>query len=81
MEFLLVLVDVILFICDVILLVLERQRGKRDCGRAWRSGARGNAFASGIGNWLVATFWAQLSPLALDQLTWKFYFLFAGESC
>lgn len=41
--------------------------------------ARGNAFATGIGNWLVATFWAQLSPLALDQLTWKFYFLFAGE--
>jgi hypothetical protein len=41
--------------------------------------ARGNAFATGIGNWLVATFWAQLSPLALNQLTWKFYFLFAGE--
>lgn len=41
--------------------------------------ARGNAFATGIGNWLVSTFWAQLSPLALDQLKWKFYFLFAGR--
>lgn len=40
--------------------------------------ARGNAFATGIGNWLVATFWAQVSPLALAHLTWKFYFLFAG---
>jgi len=40
--------------------------------------ARGNAFATGIGNWLVATFWAQLSPLALAKLTWKFYFLFAA---
>ena len=41
--------------------------------------ARGNAFATGIGNWLVATFWAQVSPQALKALTWKFYFLFAGE--
>ncbi|TGO09572.1 hypothetical protein BTUL_0161g00250 [Botrytis tulipae] len=40
--------------------------------------ARGNAFATGIGNWLVATFWAQVSPTALKALTWKFYFLFAA---
>jgi len=40
--------------------------------------ARGNAFATGIGNWLVATFWAQVSPSALKALTWKFYFLFAA---
>ncbi|PQE15325.1 MFS sugar transporter protein [Rutstroemia sp. NJR-2017a BBW] len=40
--------------------------------------ARGNAFATGIGNWLVATFWAQVSPQALAHLTWKFYFLFAA---
>lgn len=38
--------------------------------------ARGNAFATGIGNWLVATFWSQLSPMALKELSWKFYFLF-----
>lgn len=40
--------------------------------------ARGNAFATGIGNWLVSTFWAQVSPYALDKLTWKFYFLFVA---
>lgn len=40
--------------------------------------ARGNAFATGIGNWLVATFWAQVSPYALNKLTWKFYFLFVA---
>ncbi|KAF4630124.1 hypothetical protein G7Y89_g8015 [Cudoniella acicularis] len=38
--------------------------------------ARGNAFATGIGNWLVATFWAQLSPIALGKIGWKFYFIF-----
>jgi sugar porter (SP) family MFS transporter len=38
--------------------------------------ARGNAFATGIGNWLVSTFWSQLSPMALKELSWKFYFLF-----
>jgi MFS family permease len=42
--------------------------------------ARGNAFATGIGNWLVATFWAQLSNMALTQISWRFYFLFAGKS-
>jgi hypothetical protein len=40
--------------------------------------ARGNAFATGIGNWLVATFWAQVSPIALGQIGWKFSFLFAA---
>jgi len=40
--------------------------------------ARGNAFATGIGNWLVATFWAQISPLGLEAITWRFYFIFAG---
>ncbi|KAK4139578.1 general substrate transporter [Dichotomopilus funicola] len=38
--------------------------------------ARGNAFATGIGNWLVSTFWSQVSPIALKALQWKFYFLF-----
>lgn len=40
--------------------------------------SKGAAFATGIGNWLVATFWAQVSPTALDKLGWKFYFLFVG---
>lgn len=40
--------------------------------------ARGNAFATGIGNWLVATFWAQVSPIALGKIGWKFYFLFVA---
>ncbi|KAK4149479.1 MFS sugar transporter-like protein [Chaetomidium leptoderma] len=40
--------------------------------------ARGNAFATGIGNWLVSTFWSQLSPMALKALDWKFYFLFVA---
>lgn len=42
--------------------------------------SKGAAFATGIGNWLVATFWAQVSPTALDKLHWKFYFLFVGTS-
>ncbi|KAI9047420.1 hypothetical protein LZ554_008864 [Drepanopeziza brunnea f. sp. 'monogermtubi'] len=40
--------------------------------------ARGNAFATGVGNWLVSTFWAQVAPTALQELTWKFYFLFVA---
>ncbi|KAK4235999.1 general substrate transporter [Achaetomium macrosporum] len=40
--------------------------------------ARGNAFATGIGNWLVSTFWSQVSPIALKELNWKFYFLFVA---
>lgn len=42
--------------------------------------SRGAAVATGIGNWLVATFWAQVSPTGLDKLHWKFYFLFVGTS-
>ncbi|KAI0835141.1 general substrate transporter [Hypoxylon sp. FL0890] len=40
--------------------------------------SKGAAFATGIGNWLVATFWAQVSPTALQNLGWKFYFLFVA---
>lgn len=40
--------------------------------------ARGNAFATGIGNWLVATFFAQVSPIALGDIGWKFYFIFVA---
>lgn len=40
--------------------------------------ARGNAFATGIGNWLVATFWAQVSPIALGKIGWKLYFVFVA---
>ncbi|GJN72392.1 hypothetical protein PLICBS_006465 [Purpureocillium lilacinum] len=40
--------------------------------------AKGCAFATGIGNWLVSTFWAQVSPIALKELGWKFYFLFVA---
>lgn len=40
--------------------------------------ARGNAFATGIGNWLIATFFAQVSPIALGKIGWKFYFVFVA---
>jgi hypothetical protein len=40
--------------------------------------ARGNAFATGIGNWLVATFFAQIAPIALGKIGWKFYFVFVA---
>lgn len=36
---------------------------------------RGTAFATGIGNWLVSTFFAQVSPIALGSITWKYYFV------
>ncbi|KAJ4263917.1 hypothetical protein NW762_005955 [Fusarium torreyae] len=39
---------------------------------------KGCAFATGIGNWLVSTFWNQVSPFALGELGWKFYFLFVA---
>ncbi|CEL07867.1 general substrate transporter [Aspergillus pseudodeflectus] len=39
---------------------------------------RGNAFATGVGNWAVSTLWAQVSPIALGKIGWKFYFIFAG---
>lgn len=40
--------------------------------------ARGNAFATGIGNWLIATFFAQVSPIALGNIGWRFYFVFVA---
>ncbi|KAK2606435.1 hypothetical protein QQS21_003128 [Conoideocrella luteorostrata] len=39
---------------------------------------KGCAFATGIGNWLVSTFWAQVSPIALGHLGWRFYFVFVA---
>ncbi|CAK4030533.1 MFS sugar transporter [Lecanosticta acicola] len=39
---------------------------------------RGNAFATGVGNWLVSTFFAQVSPIALGKLTWEYYFVFVA---
>lgn len=35
---------------------------------------RGNAFATGVGNWLVATLFAQISPIALGAITWKVHY-------
>jgi MFS family permease len=40
--------------------------------------AKGSAFATGIGNWAVSTMWAQVSPIALGKITWKFQFVFVG---
>lgn len=40
--------------------------------------ARGNAFATGIGNWLVSTFFSQVSPIALGDIGWKYYFVFVA---
>lgn len=34
--------------------------------------------ATGIGNWLVSTFWSQISPIALGAITWRFYFVFVA---
>ena len=39
---------------------------------------KGSAFATGIGNWLVSTVWSQVSPIALDHIGWKFYFIFVA---
>lgn len=39
---------------------------------------RGSAFATGIGNWLVSTVWSQVSPIALGDITYKFYFVFVA---
>lgn len=41
---------------------------------------KGNAFATGVGNWVVSTLWSQVSPIALGKIGWKFYFLFAAWS-
>ncbi|KAJ2894758.1 hypothetical protein MKZ38_007243 [Zalerion maritima] len=43
--------------------------------------ARGNAFATGIGNWLVSTFFNQISPIALGDIGWKYYFVFVAFNC
>ncbi|KAL2355263.1 general substrate transporter [Cryomyces antarcticus] len=39
---------------------------------------RANAFATGIGNWPVSTLFAQISPIALEKLGWRYYFVFAA---
>ncbi|KAJ5294153.1 hypothetical protein N7508_008974 [Penicillium antarcticum] len=39
---------------------------------------KGNAFAVGIGNWAVSTLWNQISPVALGNLKWRFYFIFVA---
>ncbi|CAG8176562.1 unnamed protein product [Penicillium salamii] len=39
---------------------------------------KGTAFAVGIGNWAVGTLWNQVSPIALGQIQWKFYFVFVA---
>lgn len=41
---------------------------------------KGNAFAVGVGNWAVGTFWNQVSPVALDQMQWRFYCVFVAWS-
>ncbi|CAG7981303.1 unnamed protein product [Penicillium salamii] len=41
---------------------------------------KGTAFAVGIGNWAVGTLWNQVSPVALGQIQWKFYFVFVAWS-
>jgi MFS family permease len=38
---------------------------------------KGNAFATGIGNWLVNVIFSQVSPQGLAKLGWKYYFVFA----
>ena len=40
--------------------------------------ARGNAFATGIGNWLVATLFSQVSPIGLGAVEWKFFMVFVA---
>ncbi|KAA8646323.1 sugar porter family MFS transporter [Aspergillus tanneri] len=37
---------------------------------------KGNAFATGFGNWAVSTLWNQVSPLAMEKIEWKFYLIF-----
>jgi len=42
---------------------------------------KGSAFATGIGNWLVNTFWTQVSPVAMKHLKpnqYRFYFIFVA---
>lgn len=37
---------------------------------------KGNAFATGVGNWAVSTLWNQVSPVALGKIKWKYYLVF-----
>jgi MFS family permease len=39
---------------------------------------RGSAFSTAVGNWLVGTVWSQVSPIALGDITYKFYFIFVA---
>lgn len=39
---------------------------------------RGCAFATAMGNWLVATLLAQISPIALGEIAWRYYFVFVA---
>ncbi|KAF2663155.1 general substrate transporter [Microthyrium microscopicum] len=39
---------------------------------------KGSAFATGIGNWLLSTFWAQVSPIHLAPKQYTFYFIFVA---
>jgi hypothetical protein len=41
---------------------------------------KGNAFATGVGNWAVATLWSQVSPIAIGSISWRFFFVFAAFS-
>lgn len=41
---------------------------------------KGNAFATGVGNWAVATLWSQVSPIAIGAISWRFFFVFAAFS-
>lgn len=41
---------------------------------------KGNAFATGVGNWAVCTLWSQISPIALGAIRWKYYFVFIAWS-
>lgn len=40
--------------------------------------ARGSAFATGIGNWLVSTLFSQVSPIGLGAVTWRYMFVFVA---
>lgn len=39
---------------------------------------RGSAFSTAVGNWLVGTVWNQVSPIGLDNITYRFYFIFVA---
>lgn len=39
---------------------------------------RGSAFSTAVGNWLVGTIWNQVSPIGLNDITYRFYFIFVA---